>query len=177
MDARFWLLLSTAIFAAFLLFRMRPALSGRRGQSAVRAALRDAQDRAAKSTTPQERARALADAGDACARSIARTNGAVGFYLRAMRTDPTSPDLVSRAAEALQRRPRALESLLWRRLGSDTFTSERRPAALAALHALARLYAGGSGSVRSRSRARAIEHVLLALGETVPVRTPSLADA
>ena len=94
-----------------------------------------------------------------------------------MRTDPTSPDLVSRAAEALQRRPRALESLLWRRLGSDTFTSERRPAALAALHALARLYAGGSGSVRSRSRARAIEHVLLALGETVPVRTPSLADA
>jgi hypothetical protein len=88
-----------------------------------------------------------------------------------------SQELVTRAAEALYRRPRALESLLWRRLGSDTFTAERKPAALAALRALAQLYASGNGSVRSRSRARAIEHVLLAMGETVPVRTPSLADA
>ncbi len=176
-DVRIWLLLSTAIFAGFLLFRMRPSLSGRRGQSAIRAALRDAQDRAAKSTTPRERARALADAGDACARSIARTNGAVGFYLRAMRTDPASEELVTRAAAALHRRPRALESLLWRRLGADTFSAERKPAALAALRALAQLYAAGNGSVRSRSRARAIEHVLLAMGEIVPLRTPSLADA
>jgi hypothetical protein len=94
-----------------------------------------------------------------------------------MRTDPTSDELVTRAAAALVRRPRALESLLWRRLGSDTFSAERKPAALAALRALAAVYAGSVGSLRSRSRARAIEHILLAMGEQVPVRTPSLADA
>ncbi len=174
MDERIWLLLSVAIFAAFLLFRMRPAWSAGKTPTAVRAALRDAKARISEAKTDAERAVALADAGDACAQSVARTNGAVGFYLRAMRTDPTSEQLVLRASAALQRRPQALESLLWRRLGAEDWSDARRPAAIAAIQSLAALYA--AGPLRHRIRARALEHALMAMGETVAMRTPSLSE-
>ena len=44
---------------------------------------------------------------------------ALGFYLRTMRAHPASAEVVERAARTLSRRPRALESLLWRRLGAE----------------------------------------------------------
>jgi hypothetical protein len=173
MDPRIWLLLSSAIFAAFLLFRMRPALRSGKTPGAVRAALRDAKARVASATTDVERADALADAGDACAQSLARATSAVGFYLRAMRADPTSATIVVRASAALARRPHALEALLWRRLGADDWSETRRDAALAAVRSLAALY---SGPLHNRSRARALEHALMAMGEKLEMRTPSLAD-
>lgn len=162
MDWHTPLVISALLFAAFLLWKLRPALgSGGRG-GAVAAALRDAKQRIDAAKDDVTRAQALSDAGDACAQSLGRTTGAVGYYLRAMRADPTSAAIVERAAKALAGRPYALESLLWRRLGATTWTGDARPAAIAALRHLAALYAG---PLRNRPRGRALHHALAALGE------------
>ena len=159
MDWHIPLVVTAGIFVAFLLWRMRPAGSSR-GDGAG-AALKDAKKRLEAAKTDEERALALADAGDACARSVGRANGAVGYYLRAMRASPANAELVERASKALARRPHALEGLLWRRLGAEPWTQDKKPAAQAALRELARLYAG---PLKNRVRARALEHALAALG-------------
>ncbi len=160
------LVVTAGVFVLFLLYRLRPAMPGA-GRKATGAALREAKKRIAEAKDDAARALALADAGDACARSVGRTTGAVGYYLRAMRTHPASAELVERAATALARRPHALESLLWRRLGAEPWTGAGEAAARAALARLALLYAG---PLRSRVRARAIENALAAL----PARAPEL---
>jgi len=158
MDWHIPLVAMAGIFILFLLWRMRPAFG--HGKDGAAALLREAKKRLDEAKSDEERALALADAGDACARSVGRANGAVGYYLRAMRASPASADLVMRAANALARRPHALESLLWRRLGAEPWSAERTAAARAALRELARLYAG---PLRNRVRARALEHTLAAL--------------
>jgi len=85
---------------------------------------------------------------------------ALGYYLRAMRTDPTATEPVKRAAHGLARRPRALESLLWRRLGASSWEGKTRDATLAALVELERVYAS---SLRNRVRAKALRFALAAL--------------
>ena len=109
------LVIATFVFFAFLLWRLRPATAsvGGRGKGA---ALRAAKQRVAAAKNDAERALALCDAGDAAAGGLAGADSAVGYYLRAMRTNPHSAELVARAAQGLARRPRALESLLWRHL-------------------------------------------------------------
>lgn len=159
MDWHLPLVITVGVFIAFLLWRVRPAMPGQHNGNGP--ALRDARKRAAEATDEKGRALALADAGDACARRLGRTNAAVGYYLRAMRCDPTSAELVNRTARGLTRRPHALEGLLWRRLGSEPWTGDREGAARAALTHLARLY---DGPLRNRLRARAIEHALAAIG-------------
>jgi hypothetical protein len=159
------LVLVAALFAGFMVWRMRPALGRSRGVG--RAALRTAKKRLEDATSPSERALALCDAGDACAASL-RTTSAVGYYLRAMRTDPTSAALVERAATALERRPHALESLLWRRLGAEPWSGASRAAAVMALRELAFLY---DGPLRNRARARALDFALASLHEP-PRRIP-----
>jgi hypothetical protein len=159
------LVLVAALFAGFMVWRMRPALGPSRGVGRV--ALRTAKERLEAATTPAARALALCDAGDACVASL-RTTSAVGYFLRAMRTDPTSAALVERAATALERRPHALESLLWRRLGAEPWSGASRGAAVMALRELAFLY---EGPLRSRARARALDFALAAMGEP-PRRLP-----
>jgi hypothetical protein len=153
------LVVTAGVFVLFLLYRLRPVLPGSR-RGGVGVALREARKRI--ETAPDEKARALAlaDAGDACARSVGRTTGAVGYYLRAMRLDPASATLVERAGQALVRRPHALESLLWRRLGAEAWTGDREAAARAALAQLVRLY---DGPLKNRVRARAIDNALAAM--------------
>jgi hypothetical protein len=153
------LVVMAALFAGFMVWRMRPALG--RPPGVGRVALRTAKERLKSATTPHERALSLCDAGDACAASL-RTTSAVGYYLRAMRTDPTSSALVERAAVALERRPHALESLLWRRLGAEPWSGISRGAAVMALRELAFLY---EGPLRNRARARALDFALAALHE------------
>src|SRR4029079_4206218 len=97
---------------------------------------------------------------DACAR-LGRTSAAVAYYLRALRADPGSKEIASRAAEGLARRPAALEKVMWRQLASARF-DESREAAVVALRALATSYARRP---RFHARARALENVLGALGE------------
>jgi hypothetical protein len=153
------LVITAGVFVLFLLYRLRPVMPGSR-RAGAGGALREAKKRIEAAKDDATRALALADAGDACARSVGRTTGAVGYYLRAMRTDPSSAALVDRAAAALARRPHALESLLWRRLGAEAWTGDREAAARAALAQLVRIY---DGPLKNRVRARAIDNMLAAL--------------
>jgi hypothetical protein len=158
------LVIAAALFGGFMIWRIRPALREPRTTAAARGALRDAKKRIEATTTAKDRALALSDAGDACAASF-RTTSAIGYYLRAMRADPTSSALVQRAAMGLGRRPHALESLLWRRLGAEPWVGPSRGAAVTALRELADLY---EGPLRNRARARAFDHALVAMGEPAP---------
>ncbi|WP_394833139.1 hypothetical protein LVJ94_42225 [Pendulispora rubella] len=157
------LLGATIVFAVYLIFRFRPALSGlSRGgaRSAARAALKDAKTRLDAAKTDEERALCLGDAGDASA-SAGRTNGAVGYYIRAMRLDPRSAALIERAATHLEEHPHALETLLWRRLGAESWTGPTAAPAHAALRHLAKLYA--HGALRQSVRARVFRNALAAV--------------
>jgi hypothetical protein len=148
------LVVATFVFFAFLLWKLRPSLGGAGGRGKG-AALRAAKQRVEAAKTDLDRALALCDAGDAVATGLAGGDSAVGYYLRAMRTSPQSAELVARAAKGLARKPRALESLLWRRLGAEPWSGGGEAAARAALEELARLYAG---PLRNAPRARAIEN-------------------
>jgi hypothetical protein len=162
MDWNLPLLISAGVFVVFLLWKVRPSFGARRDGS-VRAALREAKKRVAEAKSDEERARALCDAADACAAGIAGAGSAVGYYLRAMRVNPRSAELVDRASKGLARRPRALESLLWRRLGAERWAGGGEAASRAALRQLAALY---GGPLRNPSRARAMEFALEALPRT-----------
>jgi hypothetical protein len=150
------LVAATIVFVVFLAWKLRPAAIGSGGSGAgKRAALKAAKQRVEAAKSDEERALALCDAGDAAATGLAGGDSAVGYYLRAMRTNPRSAELVARAAKGLARKPRALESLLWRRLGAEPWNGGGEGAARAALDELARLYAG---PLRNAPRARAMEN-------------------
>lgn len=162
------LVVSAVAFAAFMAFRFRPVVSGEGRASAV--ALKDAKKRVLAAKDDEARALALCDAADASVR-LGRVGAAATFYLRAMRVQPGSRDIAERAAEGLAHRPGALEKVMWRQLANARLP-ESRAAAVTALRALATSYAKRT---RFHLRARAIENVLLALGEepeTRPSRRP-----
>ena len=159
MDWQIPLIVTAVAFAAYLVFRMRPAVTPR--GRATAAALEEAKKRLAEATDDAARARALADAADACA-SLGRTNSTVGYYLRALKLDGRSATLVERAAAALARRPGALEHLMWRHLAHDPWTGDRRDAARAGLRVLAGLYRRRR---RFHPRAESLDHAIAALGE------------
>jgi hypothetical protein len=142
------LVVATAAFLAFLLWRMRPFIGGR-GAEAGREALREAQARIEAAKTEPERATALCDAAE-----LMRAGEAKGMYLRAMRADPASAEVVARAVAGLARRPRTLESLLWRYLASRPWTGSKE-ATRAALDALRVLY---EGPIKNTVRAKAMAH-------------------
>ncbi len=119
------LVVATFAFVLFLLWKLRPAHSARAEGGRARAALRAAKQRLESAKTDEERALALCDAGEAVATGLASGDSAIGYYLRAMRASPASADLVARAAKGLARKPRALESLRWRRLGAEPWSGER----------------------------------------------------
>jgi len=160
------LVIAAGVFGAFMLWRVRPAAFNL-GPPAGRGALREARKRIEAAKDDAARAVALCDAGDAAAALVAGGGGAVGFYMRALRADPRSVDVVNRAAATFARRPRALESLLWRKLSSDPWTGATRAPAEAALEHLAALYARRR---RTSIRARALEHAMALLAEA-PERT------
>jgi hypothetical protein len=148
------LVVATAAFLALLLWRVRPFF-GEGGGGAGREALREAQTRIEAAKTEAERATALCDAADRM-----RAGGAKGMYLRAMRADPASAAIVTRVVAGLSRRPRTLESLLWRYLASRTWT-ESKEATRAALDALRVLY---EGPLKNAVRAKAMAHARDAVG-------------
>lgn len=151
------LIIAAIAFGAFILWQVRPAFS--RERAANRVLLKEAQKRIEEAKDDDARARALCDAGDASAKELS-SGRAVAFYLRAMRLNPSSAELVERAAVALSRRPRALESLLWRRLAAEPWRGPSEAAARAALRHLVQLY---SGPLRQAIRAKALENALAAI--------------
>lgn len=168
MDWQIPLLVSACAFAAFMVFRFRPVMSGEGRASAV--ALKEAKQRLVAAKDDASKATALCEAADACAR-LGRTSAAVSFYLRALRADPGSKDIAHRAAEGLARRPAALEKVMWKQLAASRIgeSEDAREAAVIALRALATSYATRR---RFHARARALENVLEAL-----VRSPPSASA
>jgi hypothetical protein len=148
------LVVAACVFLISLGWKLRPVGIAGAG-SGKRAALRAAKQRIEGAKTDGERALALCDAGDIAATGLAGSDSAVGYYLRAMRASPRSAELVGRAAKGLARRPRALESLLWRRLGAEPWSGGGEAAARAAIEELGRLYAG---PLRNAPRARAMEN-------------------
>jgi hypothetical protein len=162
-DWHLLVVITAALFGVFVIYKFRPAIGiGVGYRPSERKKVLAAKARLDAAKTDAERAHALAEAADACTRGGGSRSAAIGYYLRAMRLDPTSAELVERAAAGLVRRPRALESLLWRRLGSDPWFGETGLAAQAALRHLAELY---SGPLKSAIRARALEHAVNALTE------------
>ena len=164
MDWQLSLVLAAVVFGAFVLYKFRPAL-GDRVKRPGRAELKDARDRLAKATTDAEKAAALADAGDACARTVGLGGEASSYYMRAMRLEPKSASLVERAAQGLARRPRLLETLLWRRLGAEPWMNDHRDATRATLTHLHAIY---TKSRRSMMRAKMVERALEAIDSTAP---------
>ncbi len=156
------LVVAAAAFLLVLLWRVRPAFPWGWGprRRASREALRDAQVQIESTTDPRARARALCDAADLKARGVGGASSAAGLYLRAMRTDPSSADVVGRAVAGLAARPRALESLLWRHLGQAPWTRDSREATRRALDSLRVLY---EGPLRNAVRARALANARDAL--------------
>jgi hypothetical protein len=154
------LVVATGAFVLTLLWRVRPAFGPVR--RAGRVALREAQARIEAAPDDAARARALCDAADivVAASPLAGSVRAHGLYMRALRTDPTSGEVIARTVLGLARRPRTLESLLWRHLGSSGWNGPSRGAMLAALDALRVLY---EGPLRNAVRARAIANAREAL--------------
>jgi hypothetical protein len=159
MDWHLPLAVAAAVFLVVLLWNVRPRVGPGRG--AKRVALAAARARIEAAKTDAERAVALCDAGDACAMGLAGSESAIGYYLRAMRASPHDAELVARAAKGLSRRPRALESLLWRRLGAEPWTGPGEKAARVAIDELAKLYAG---PLHNAPRARALENARALFG-------------
>jgi hypothetical protein len=154
------LVAATGAFLAVLLWRVRPALPWGAKRKASREALREARARIEAAKDPALRAQALCDAADITARGR-RYGSAAALYQRALRADPKSADVVSRAIAGLAGRPRALESLLWRSLAAAPWSGESRDAVRTALAALRAL---NDGPLKNAVRARVFAHALDALG-------------
>ncbi len=159
------LVLATAAFLMLVVWRVRPALPWSQSRRANREALRTALSVVESAADNEARALALCDAADLVGKRVAASANApnaTGLFLRALREDPESVEVVRRAVAGLAKRPRALESLLWRHLGGATWTGPSRPAVRASLDALRVLY---EGRLRNTARARALAHARDALGD------------
>jgi hypothetical protein len=143
-------------FLAIVVARTWPRFDKRRNVP-LGAALKAARAKIDAAKTDQEKADALCEAADACALAFGRSEAAASYYLRAMRLIPASAELVERACKGLEHRPRALEHLLWRKLGADQEHAPSREATIAALHGLEKIY---GARPRHAVRARAVERIL-----------------
>jgi hypothetical protein len=148
------LVVATSAFLAVLVWRVRPLVALDRVRGGGRELLREAQARVENAQSEAERAVALCDAA-----ALLGAGGAKALLSRAMRADPASAGIVERAAATLAHRPRALESVLWRRLATTPWT-ESPEATRVALDRLRALY---EGPLRNAVRARAMAHARDAL--------------
>lgn len=167
------LVVAAVVFLAFLLVRMWPGGLGEGGGRAARAAHRAATERLARATNDGERVDALVDAGNASAKLVSGGGRAVSYYLRAMKLAPTSADLVNRVARGMERRPRGLENILWRRLGAEDWQGDATVLTAILMH-LAALYAGPlKSSVRARAFSNLMASIAAKRGSSAP---PKLAN-
>lgn len=150
---------AAALFLLFLLIKMRPA---RQRRDALSEAVQAARERARRAATVDERAEAFCEAGVLALRSQRRVTAAVGFFVRAMRADPTSARVIEQMCRALaRRRPRLLEKILWRRLAVLPWDGPHRAAARAAAIGLQELYLR---EIRDRNRAEILRKLARTLG-------------
>ena len=159
MDWHLPLVIAAAVFLAFIVLRFRPVLGALGGDASreARAALKSAKKRLDAAKTDNERVDALVDAGDASAKLVSGGGRAVSYYLRAMKLSPVSVELVERVARGMARRPRGLENVLWRRLGTEEWTADEAHVLAAILKNLSTLY---GGPLKSSVRARAFTNMM-----------------
>lgn len=170
LEPRHAVLAVVVVFVLFLLYRMRPSpLGAARGE--LDQALGAARKRISASTTPRERAAALCDAGTVAA-AARRYGAAAGYFLRALRVEPTWTVPVERAAEALEKRPRLLEKMLIRQLGRTAWDDAHRPV----VHALATTLTAVYERQRDRVQASVMRRVA-ALVAASPAETKGTLDA
>jgi hypothetical protein len=161
---------AAVLFTGFLLWKYKPRWprARRRAREAGKVQVRDAasvakaieaaRERARAASSPRERAEALTDAGRAAAVSSETVNSAIGFYLRAMRADPTLLDPVRGIVELLRKdRPELLENVLWRRLANLAWSGGTVEAARCAAEELVGLY---RKELRNRDRAKAMQKMV-----------------
>lgn len=152
---------AAAAFLAVVVWRVRPAVGIGRRPGVSRADVKECLARAEAATGPREKALALCDAADKLA-----ARGAKGLYLRALRADPTSTEVVTRTVAGLGRRPRALDAVLWRRLAGEPWTAAAGTTAgthEAVLATLDALRAVNDGPLRRPLRAKFFAHARDAL--------------
>lgn len=153
-------------FMGFLLWKYRPTLPGSaprlawygwRGRRAhpIDAKIKEALAQARSAGTPRERAAALVVAAEVASRAPDGLTSAMGFYLRAMRADPTDCEPVRGISALLAtERPELLETVLWRRLSHLSWSGDATTAVKCTVDALVALY---HRDLRHRDRARALE--------------------
>ena len=139
-------------FVLFLLWKMRPAALGPRKPLDPRIA--EARARAA-STTGRERALTLCEAGEISVLAN-RPTAAVGYFLRAARSDLASTEPIHGIARALSRRKRSLERVLWRHLSALDWGGEHLAATRAALEELISLYRKSGDRFRADALGKAL---------------------
>lgn len=131
------LLIVAGFFVGYLLLQVRPLLSPKR--RALLSEVRTSRKRALEASTDHERAAALVAGGRAAAQAK-RFTSAAGLFLRALRLDPRSAELVETAAASLTPRPRLGRTLFERRLAALTADGVKGPAYIALVKALADVY-------------------------------------
>jgi hypothetical protein len=142
------------LFLGWLVLQLWP-YRPRRG--ALGAETRAARDRARAAKTPRERAVALCEAARLAAHGGGRWTAAAGFFLRAMKSDPTYAEAVSDLVSTFRkRRPRMLEKMLWRRLSLVPWDAEHRAVLREIASGLAGLY---EREIRDKHRAVAMRRV------------------
>jgi hypothetical protein len=142
-----------ALFLGFLLVKLRPVSRSRVLSAEVTAA----RMRARTAATPRLRASALCEAGEISAKQGQRGAAAAGYFMRAMKADPASVEIVERTANALLRqRPGLLEKLLWRRLAAVPWDEAHLPAARSMALGLGRVY---GRSLRNKARAEVLRRL------------------
>jgi hypothetical protein len=161
---------AAVLFTGFLLWKYKPRWPRARRRAreenklpprdavAVAKVIEAARERARGAKSTRERAEALTEAGRAAAVSSETANSAIGFYLRAMRADPTLLDPVRGIAELLRKeRPELLESVLWRRIANLSWSGETAEAVKCAAEELVGLY---RRELRNRDRAKAVQKLV-----------------
>jgi hypothetical protein len=143
------LAVAAGVFFAMVVWRVRPAIGFGRRPGVSKEAVRAHLARAEEAKDEHSRALALCDAADLLAAGAAR-----GLYLRAMRSDPASVQVVERTVKGLAKRPRTLEAVLWRHLAAEPWMGAR-DASVVALDALRTLY---EGPLRRSVRAKFFAH-------------------
>jgi hypothetical protein len=148
-----WLVVAAAAFLVVLVYRVRPEIGWARRTKASQA-LKEAHGKIESAPSEADRARALCEAA-----ALLGPASAAGMYLRAIRADPSSSEVIEHAVAGLSQRPRLLESVLWRHLAASTW-AETRLATRTSLSALVTLY---EGPLRDTTRAKALAHARDAL--------------
>jgi hypothetical protein len=156
------LALATTAFLTLVVWRVRPAVPWGRDRGARRVALDAARAAIESASDDRVRALALCDAADIVGKRVVGAANAKGYFLRAIRADPSSVEVVRRATTGLATRPRALESFLWRHLGASAWTGASVAAVRESLDALRLLY---EGRLKNTVRARAFARARDSLGE------------